>query len=853
MRSYRVLARQLPSLLRRRFRPGGGNGMIMPVRLEPLECRRLMAAGFLDTSFDGDGRVVRGDTGTARAVVVLADGRIVTAGSVAAGPGGSDFFLARYNTDGSPDTTFGDGLGAGGTVRTDFAGRSDAAAALLVQADGKIVAVGSSGREFAAARYNSDGSLDATFGPGGADGDGRVSFGFGGAGSAALDVALQDDQRLVLSGSASPAAGDSDFALARLNPDGSLDQTFGAGGMVTTGHGLTAAYGVDVGPGGKIVAGGTAEGGDGDAGLARYNPDGSLDASFGPLPEGEGAPPAGIVRGGLDAVADYDEIADVYVEPSGDILVAGHIATRGFMVARVDGFDGLFTRKFDPADVYSSGGVGGAFARSLAVQGDGRIVAAGHTTDDEGNVENFAVVRYNPDGTVDTTFALKGVAVTDMRQSSQETRDAAYGVAISPVDGAIVAAGTGGQAGGGVVARYRGRPDTLAAPVALIPGVALYVIGGNGPDDVRLRPASVQGAVPGTEVSAVAADLNGSIVMVRTAEAPKVLVSGGGGDDSIRAMPGAGGALLNVPMDVDGGSGGDWILGGASNDMLRGGDGNDIIDGGRGADAILGGRGDDDLRASEGDGAPAGPFADDYYSGGPGTDRIDYSARTAGVNVRLGGIGTGWAGERDRVREDIEGAVGGSGNDRIEGNQRPNTIHGGGGNDILIGRGGIDTLLGQNGDDVLIDRDGGVNTLDGGPGFDTVNGVREQPVQVTLEAEDAALVGASVGRSNGGYTGTGYADYNRAGGDAVEWTYNGTSAGQRTLTFRYANGSSADRPLELRVNGAVIVPSLSFASTGSWGTWRTVTVTVQLAEGANRIRLTSIGSNGPNLDSVRIS
>ena len=99
MRANRVPAHQLPpSAPRRRPR--------YPSRVEPLEARRLLSAGFLDTRFDGDGRLVRADAGTGVAVVVQSDGKVVTAGSID-GPGGNDFFLARYNPDGSPDTSFG--------------------------------------------------------------------------------------------------------------------------------------------------------------------------------------------------------------------------------------------------------------------------------------------------------------------------------------------------------------------------------------------------------------------------------------------------------------------------------------------------------------------------------------------------------------------------------------------------------------------------------------------------------------------------------------------------------------------------------------------------------------------------
>jgi len=833
MRANRVPAHQLPpSAPRRRPRH--------PSRVEPLEQRRLLSAGFLDTGFDGDGRLVRADAGTGVAVVVQSDGKVVTAGSID-GPGGNDFFLARYNPDGSADSSFGDN----GTVHTDFAGRSDAAEGVALQADGKIIAVGASGREFAVARYNVDGSLDATFAPGGADGDGRVSFGFGGVGAAALDVVVQSDQQILVSGSASPTPGAGNFALARLNPDGTLDNAFGAGGTVTTGNGLTAAYAVALAPGGKIVLGGTAEGGDGDSALARYNADGSLDPTFGPLPEGEGAPPAGIVRGAFDATVDYDEIADVAVEPDGSILAAGHIATRGFTVARFSE-DGFFSHKFDVPAMYSGGG--GAFAKSLARLGDGRVIAAGYTTDDQERPENFAVVRFNTDGSVDPAFSLNGVAVTDFRTTGAtpggaDPRDGAYALAVSPVDNSVAVAGTSQNRS--ALAVYHGDADASPAP-AVLRGAILALTGTNAADDVRLYPADAAG-------QKFVADLSGSLFLVNAAQASRVTVDAGAGDDVVRALAGPAGNPFNVSIEVSAGDGNDTVVGGAANDFVRGDGGNDTLDGARGADIVLGGTGDDTLLASEmPPGGSAAGFGDDYYAGEGGNDTIDYSSRTAGVWVRLGATATGSARERDVIRGDIEKVVGGSGNDRLEGNDHANTLVGGAGGDLLIGRGGNDTLLGGEGDDTLVD--GGLRgTLDGGEGIDTINGVREQGPEVTLEAEDATIVGASVGRSNPGYTGTGYVDYAHATGDYVEWTYNAPAAGQRTLTFRYANGGTTDRPLELKINGVVAVPKVSFVSTGSFSVWRTVTVTVQLAQGANKIRLTSIGSNGANIDNVKIS
>jgi hypothetical protein len=121
-----------------------------------------------------------------------------------------------------------------------------------------------------------------------------------------------------------------------------------------------------------------------------------------------------------------------------------------------------------------------------------------------------------------------------------------------------------------------------------------------------------------------------------------------------------------------------------------------------------------------------------------------------------------------------------------------------------------------------------------------------------LEAESATLSGVAVSQSHTGHTGGGYADFSDATGAYIEWAFDAGAAGTRTLTFRYANGASSDRPLELWVNGQVHTPRLSFVSTGGWSSWRTVSVTVQVVAGNNRVRLTSIGSNGGNFDSLTV-
>jgi uncharacterized delta-60 repeat protein len=183
------------------------------------------------------------------------------------GTGHSDFALARYNANGSLDTSFsGDGV-----QMTDFGDFGDRAIGVELQADGKIVAVGRAGgtADFALARYNTNGSLDTSF-----SGDGKQTTDFGvGAGVGANGVALQVDGKIVVAGLAGGGATGNDFALTRYNPDGSLDPSFSGDGKRRTNlGGSDGANGVALQGDGKIVAVGVGLGTDGtsDFALARY-------------------------------------------------------------------------------------------------------------------------------------------------------------------------------------------------------------------------------------------------------------------------------------------------------------------------------------------------------------------------------------------------------------------------------------------------------------------------------------------------------------------------------------------------------------------------------------------------------
>ncbi|HYY43019.1 MAG TPA: hypothetical protein VE775_09825, partial [Pyrinomonadaceae bacterium] len=360
---------------------------------------RYNTNGALDTSFDTDGKVLTDSSGGrfnlgALAVALQTDGKIVAAGDDNASSQ-RDFGVMRYNTNGSLDTSFG----TGGIVTTDFPLNDDSITALLTQSDGKLVAVGrndlririinTQNPNFQLARYNTDGSLDTTFGTGGivstnfsTDSD---DFAFAGA--------LQSDGKIIAAGqtgaqfSQIPSA-DTSFALARYNPNGSLDTTFGTGGLVTVdfGTGHDVAFGVAVQPDGKIVVVGTNFN---DFLIARLNANGSLDTSF----DTDG-------KVTTDFAGGSDSANAVLIQPDAKIVAAGS-AAGDFALARYNA-DGSLDTSFDGDGKVTTDFSGGADAISgLVRQSDGKLVAAGGATL-PGTNSDFALARYNTDGSLDT-------------------------------------------------------------------------------------------------------------------------------------------------------------------------------------------------------------------------------------------------------------------------------------------------------------------------------------------------------------------------------------------------------------------------------------------------------------------
>jgi len=394
----------------------------------------LCAAGDLDPSFGRGGKVLT-DFASASddyaRAVVLQPNGRIVAAGLSNAAGRYDFALARYNRDGTLDETFG----SGGTVLTNFGGVEDARAVAL-RPNGKIVAAGLSdaagSSDFALARYHRDGTLDPTFGSGG-----MVLTDFGSSGDQAFAVAILPNGGIVAAG-LSNAAGSDDFALARYNRDGSLHQAFGSGGLVLTDFGFDdAATAIALQPNGQIVAAGRSFGMNGsDFALARYNRDGSLDQAFGS---------GGMVLTDFGA-ASFDGATAVALQPNGKIVAAGMSDAAGsfdFALARYNRDGSLDTSFGNGGMVLTDFGFDGFdSAYAVAVLPNGQIVAAGVGVGGP-DPATFAIARYGADGSLDGSFGTDGLVLTPFTSASFSE---ALAVAVQP-NGRIVAAGRSNPGG----------------------------------------------------------------------------------------------------------------------------------------------------------------------------------------------------------------------------------------------------------------------------------------------------------------------------------------------------------------------------------------------------------------------
>ena len=384
----------------------------------------IPAIGSLDPDFNSGGMIPgtatipATDFGNVRAMALQPDGKIVVAGSLS-----NDFALARYNSDGTLDAAFN----GTGIVTTDFGTYFDWATGVVVQPDGKLVVAGygysGTDNDIAVARYNSDGSLDSSFGK-----SGRLFTDFGSTSDHAGDLALQSDGKLVVSGYRDLGGGNFDYILARYNSDGNLDSSFGNGGLVTTALGSNNDWQtfLTLQPDGKIILASAYSSSGSDFIVARYTANGDLDTTFNPT----GSLSAGVVT--TDFGSGFEAATAVLVQPDGKIVAAGFSRDSNTSIALVRyNADGSLDSGFGTGGktLYNPGGTGDTPIYTAVLQPNGSIVVAGnHYTS---TVNDAILVRFNPDGTPES--------VADSPFGT--ANDTAYALAVQP-DGKLVAAGS---------------------------------------------------------------------------------------------------------------------------------------------------------------------------------------------------------------------------------------------------------------------------------------------------------------------------------------------------------------------------------------------------------------------------
>ncbi|MEP6466856.1 MAG: T9SS type A sorting domain-containing protein [Parafilimonas sp.] len=356
-------------------------------------------AGILDSSFGTAGKVLTSSsTGylDCEAAASQSDGSIIAAGGVSfVNSSTDDFFAIKYSSNGTLDSSFGKkGLGV-------IKGLGEAQTA-KVQPDNKIIIAGYNSDFFGpyyitVGRLNADGSVDSAFGT-----NGTITTN---AGENCHDIAIQPDGKILITGGTGIA-----FITLRYMADGTPDKSFGNNGSVVTvfdnGSPKLANANI-VQPDGKIVVAG---GDNQKIMLARYNPDGSLDETFGKNGE---------VISNITNINPLNKAYDMAIQPDGKLVLTG---TTGNEFGNVNTIilrymtDGSFDTTFGDKGITIRALKYNSFASSIALQKDNKILISGYDITDGVNA-HFLVERYNTEGSIDTSFGDSGYQVTAMDQS----------------------------------------------------------------------------------------------------------------------------------------------------------------------------------------------------------------------------------------------------------------------------------------------------------------------------------------------------------------------------------------------------------------------------------------------------
>ncbi len=385
------------------------------------DCFFISAQGIvLDSSFTTNGKSLTDFNegyDIATSVKLQNDQKIVVAGFTYNGHD-NDYAITRYNSNGSIDTSFGNY----GKVITDYQANDERIQSISITSDQKILAAGyahdNSGISyFCLNRYNSNGNLDVSFGN-----MGIVVTNVNNNNSRGFNLAIQNDDKIIMVGQCYSGP-NSDFAVLRYLPNGALDSTFNATGFSKIDFGAWSdiATSVLVRPNGKIIVSGT---NNGSILITRLNSNGTLDSSF--------------ATNGKQTLANLSTSnSATTVQPDGKILIAGsYINDIALIRLTENGFlDSTFNA--NGIAIIDCGNNSLDYGHSLALQNDGKIIVTGRTYAN-GNYMDIALLRFNPDGSLDSTISITGKITTDFYGYNDE----GYATIIQN-DGKIIVVGTG--------------------------------------------------------------------------------------------------------------------------------------------------------------------------------------------------------------------------------------------------------------------------------------------------------------------------------------------------------------------------------------------------------------------------
>lgn len=726
-------------------------------------------------------------------------------------PGQSNgFTVERYFSTGTADVAFGDGGRVQFTLARPAVDLVEQDGVLAVDATGGIALVVSYRRlgrdnvDHVVVRLAYDGTPLDSF-----DGDGIRPFGTTlPTDTDIVSVAFDATDRLVLAGSAGSLYGDPrvdpQAFIARLNADGSFDDTFDGDGQLT------------FAPAGASIS---------SASFALPRADGSLAVAGTILPDVKrlaadafamslssgGVSVAGSVRTTSSVGSFESGLSSIDVGPAGDTYVLARHPIHdvpSVLHLRPDGSrdtsygDGGFARLLSPnAPLFPS------IVRVLA-QANGKVLAIGADSDTPSGPYKVALHRLNADGKPDPTFGIDGQTLIDVRSSS-------YGLAVNAADGGAYLSGqhvydSSALAGAFFVLKitpsgqldraFNGDGIAYLDPLGDYAGIqAINLVN----DGLIVNVTGVGTGVDPTKSVLLKLKLDGSLDTAWADNGYRTL-----SETAYVSVVGqtAGGQFL---ADVEGDANGRRIVRYTSDGLV---------------DASFG----------------TSPGQTPYTALLPVGARVVRPFVGADGKILLAFKPTGSPGAMTIVRLTRDGT--------------PDTSLGADGQatvDLFPATASFDARWLDTTLDGRVWVAGSVSSPSNEDG-DVYVARFTDVTNRSLQAETATLTGGTAKSTQwAGYLGTGYADYG-GNNSAVRWTVNGVAAGAGRLEFRYANGATSDRPLRIVVNG-VTVGTISFPPTGGWTTWKTATIETPLAVGTNTITAVAGAGGGANVDQLKIT